>query len=55
MWLQSAADAGSPKTSVGPAAGSTYNSATNPVQLTDGVCLKCHVASGGAAGVGITF
>jgi hypothetical protein len=55
MWLQSAADAGGPKTSVGPAASSTYNSSTNPVQLTDGVCLKCHVASGGAAGVGITF
>ena len=24
-------------------------------QLSDGVCLKCHVASGGTAGVGITF
>jgi hypothetical protein len=55
MWLLTAADAGSAKTSVGQASATAYNSTTNPVQLTDGVCLKCHVASGGAAGVGITF
>ena len=53
MWLLSAADAGSAKTSIGAAA--SYNYKTSPVQLTDGVCLKCHVAPGGTAGVGITF
>jgi hypothetical protein len=55
MWLLTAADAGATKTSVGQASATAYNSTTNPVQLTDGVCLKCHVASGGAEGVGITF
>jgi len=53
MWLLSAADAGSAKTSIGAAASNNYK--TSPVQLTDGVCLKCHVAPGGTAGVGITF
>ena len=58
MWLMSASNAGAAKTtlSYGTAAGSGYNptSASAP-QLTDGVCLKCHVAGGGAAGVGVTF
>jgi hypothetical protein len=53
MWLLSAADAGATKAPVAPAGGGTFNT-TSP-QLYDGVCLKCHVASGGAAGVGITF
>ena len=53
MWLLSGADAGSIKTAVGAAASNNYK--TSPVQLTDGVCLKCHVAPGGTAGVGITF
>lgn len=53
MWLLSAADAGSTKTSVGAAASNNYK--TSPVQLSDGVCLKCHVAPGETAGVGITF
>ena len=55
MWLLSAADAGASETALpyGTAAGSAYN-AQSP-QLSDGVCLKCHVASGGVAGVGITF
>ena len=53
MWLLSAADAGSARTAVGAAASNNYK--TSPVQLTDGVCLKCHVAPGATAGVGITF
>ena len=55
MWLMSASDAGAAKTALpyGTAAGAAYN-AQSP-QLSDGVCLKCHVASGGTAGVGITF
>ena len=52
MWLLSAADAGDTKVAV-PGGGATYNT-TRP-QLSDGVCLKCHVASGGTDGVGITF
>jgi hypothetical protein len=50
MWLTSAADAGALTENV-PAG--DYN--VERTQLSDGVCLKCHVASGGAAGVGITF
>ena len=55
MWLMSAADAGAAKTALpyGTQANSGYNQ--NSPQLSDGVCLKCHVASGGIAGVGITF
>jgi hypothetical protein len=52
MWLLSAADAGSAKTSVGAPASNPWPST---VQLSDGVCLKCHVASGGTEGVGISF
>jgi hypothetical protein len=48
MWLQSAADAGA--THANPTA--TW---ANLPQFADGVCLKCHVASGGNAGVGITY
>lgn len=47
MWLTSAADSGATKDKLAIGAGDT--------QLSDGVCLKCHVASGGSAGVGITF
>jgi hypothetical protein len=53
MWLLSAANAGAIKTAVGASASNNYVS--SPVQLQDGVCLKCHVASGDSAGVGITF
>jgi hypothetical protein len=55
MWLMSAPDAGTATTALpyGTAAGSAYN--VNSPQLSDGVCLKCHVASGGTIGVGLTF
>jgi hypothetical protein len=55
MWLTVAEDADAPKTDLpyGTAAGSGYDE--DSPQLSDGVCLKCHVQSGGAAGVGITF
>jgi hypothetical protein len=57
MWLTSAADAGVSTTKemlpYGTAANSAYD--TGKPQLSDGVCLKCHVATGGTAGVGITF
>jgi len=55
MWLLSAADAGAAETAIpyGTAAGSAYNDQSP--QLRDGVCLKCHVAPLGTAGVGITF
>ena len=55
MWLLSAADAGSAKTTLayGTALNSGYDQ--NRPQLSDGVCLKCHVAAGGTEGVGITF
>ena len=51
MWLTSAATAGVATTPLTPVS----TSYTAGLQLQDGVCLKCHVASGGAAGVGITF
>jgi hypothetical protein len=51
MWLEKAARTGATKTSVGQAV--TPDSAA--LQLQDGVCLKCHVSSDGASGVGITF
>ena len=57
MWLTSAADAGvstvKENLPYGTAAGSAYN--VGRPQLSDGVCLKCHVSTGGAEGVGITF
>jgi hypothetical protein len=54
MWLTSAADAGAAKTDLPMGGGANaYN--TGRPQLSDGVCLKCHVASGGTDGVGITF
>ncbi len=54
MWLTSAADAGAAKTNLPLGGGANAYDAGSP-QLSDGVCLKCHVASGGTAGVGITF
>jgi hypothetical protein len=51
MWLTSAANVGATKLPLQPVA-TPY---TAGLQLQDGVCLKCHVASGGASGVGITF
>lgn len=54
MWLSSAADAVATKTSVGQASTHSYN--VDKVQLSDGVCLKCHVAdAAGTAGVGINY
>jgi hypothetical protein len=55
MWLTAAVDAAAPSEDLpyGTAPNSGYNQ--NSPQLSDGVCLKCHVASGGAEGVGITF
>jgi hypothetical protein len=54
MWLTSAANVGAPKENLpfGTAPGSAYN--TGRPQLSDGVCLKCHVSSTGE-GVGLTF
>jgi hypothetical protein len=54
MWLTSAADAGAASTNL-PLGGGANAYNTGKPQLSDGVCLKCHVASGGAEGVGITF
>lgn len=55
MWLMVAPEAGSAETTLpydtDPGSGFDENSP----QLSDGVCLKCHVAPGGAAGVGKTF
>ena len=53
MWLLSASEQGAVKTSVGAPSLNTYNGSR--VQLSDGVCLKCHVASGGLLGVGVTY
>jgi hypothetical protein len=55
MWLMSAATATAPKTSLpfGTAPNSAFDGPVRP-QLSDGVCLKCHVSSAGA-GVGLTF
>jgi hypothetical protein len=54
MWLTAKAEVGAP-TEMLPAGASTDLTYGDEPQLADGVCLKCHVASGGAAGVGITF
>jgi len=54
MWLTAAADAGAAKEALPAGGGANAYNAGEP-QLYDGVCLKCHVASGGTAGVGITF
>jgi len=54
MWLLSAADAGSDKTTVGKPSATAYDGSER-VQLSDGVCLKCHVASDAKSGVGVTF
>jgi hypothetical protein len=58
MWLTSAEDAGvalNDELHNLPMGGGANAYNTGKPQLSDGVCLKCHVASGGAAGVGITF
>jgi len=56
MWLLSAADAGATKTALDTAGTYTATGFEDaPAQLTDGVCLKCHVASGGTEGVGISY
>ena len=51
MWLMSAAYTGGPKTKLIP----QTNLYTTGLQLQDGVCLKCHVSSDQASGVGLTF
>ena len=55
MWLTVADDQGAAHSNLpyGTDPGSGYDE--NRPQLSDGVCLKCHVASGGTEGVGITF
>jgi hypothetical protein len=50
MWLTAAADA-----AAGTKKPVAQGAPSDNTQLSDGVCLKCHVASGAAAGVGITF
>jgi hypothetical protein len=54
MWLTSAADAGAPSENL-PLGGGANAYNTGSPQLSDGVCLKCHVAPNGTDGVGITF
>jgi hypothetical protein len=54
MWLTSAAEQGAAVETLPMGGGNNaYN--TGRPQLSDGVCLKCHVAGGGAEGVGVTF
>lgn len=56
MWLMAAPDADiSNRIALpyGTQSGSSYDAGAP--QNSDGVCLKCHVAAGGTAGVGITF
>lgn len=55
MWLLAAPSAGSSETTLpyGTDPGSGYDE--NRPQLSDGVCLKCHVAPGDAGGVGISY
>ena len=50
MWLTTAPDAETPTTKLTKVAGG----GDDGLQLSDGVCLKCHVDSSGA-GVGITY
>jgi hypothetical protein len=54
MWLMSAADAGSVATTL-PLGGGANAYNTGQPQLSDGVCLKCHVAGNGTSGVGLTY
>jgi len=54
MWLTAAAYAGAPSENL-PLGGGANAYNTGKPQLSDGVCLKCHVASGGTDGVGITY
>jgi hypothetical protein len=56
MWLTSAPYAGT-TTNDNLLYGTALNSAfdAGSPQLSDGVCLKCHVDTGGTTGVGITF
>lgn len=51
MWLMTADYAGAPKSAL--ATGTTVYDSTR-TQLSDGVCLKCHVSDANA-GVGVTF
>ncbi len=57
MWLTSASDASGFDATTLPTGGgaNAYNSATGGPQLSDGVCLKCHVSPDQSAGEGITF
>jgi len=54
MWLTSAANAGAASTNLDYGGGVNAWNVNRP-QLSDGVCLKCHVSSGNTSGVGITF
>jgi hypothetical protein len=54
MWLTSAANATAASTNLPMGGGvNAYN--TGRPQLSDGVCLKCHVSGGNTDGVGITY
>ena len=57
MWLLTGADA-SQANKIAPFADpATFGAGGDPLQLQlqDGVCLRCHVQSGGAAGAGLTY
>jgi hypothetical protein len=55
MWLMSASAAGAALTSLPLDDGSGGDGGDNALQLSDGVCLKCHVSGTRLAGVGIDF
>jgi hypothetical protein len=54
MWLTSAANVADTKTDLPAGGGANAYNTGNP-QLSDGVCLKCHIDGDGAAGVGLTY
>lgn len=54
MWLTSAADSGAASENL-PLGGGVNAYDANSPQLSDGVCLKCHVSSDGINGVGLSF
>jgi hypothetical protein len=54
MWLTSAARVGAAPSNLPYGPGNSFDATAFP-QLSDGVCLKCHVASTGTEGVGLTF
>lgn len=58
VWLTTADSPGAAHTVLGTTAGGTSSAninSTNNKLTEDGLCIKCHVADGGTAGVGITY